>query len=302
MPSRSVVQVVARSEELWSSISLKRLLPERPEMERWPEDAVPALLTNSLLDSSSCHSRPSCFLASSSSVLLPSLMMILMSSPATIVFVCWTLVEAAPFTFRSVLLQYRRLRVEHAKEICSLRKEKCNMTDGQRTVFLIHIQSLLSSEMAEEEEILVPTSVVFQLLVRKASNDRSAWPSMTFRRPTGLVPILSPPLLLRPRRNNTFFFFVLPNSSNLVSSSDFPFYQALVHSTFALFCMYISTSRRALSRQELYRNMQTSSIETCSLRPNSVSGTTRPLLRPRKERKHRRVHGRETILFTVGNF
>jgi hypothetical protein len=125
------------------------------------------------------------------------------------------------------------------------------MTDGQRTVFLIHIQSLLSSEMAEEEEILVPTSVVFHLLVRKASNDRSAWPSMTFRRPTGLVPILSPPLLLRPRRNNTFFFFFfffLPNSSNLVFSSDFPFYQALVHSTFALFCMYISTSRRALSR------------------------------------------------------
>jgi len=111
--------------------------------------------------------------------------------------------------------------------------------------------------MAEEEEILVPTSVVFQL-VRKASNDRSAWPSMTFRRPTGLVPNLSPPLLLRPRRNNTFFFFFFPNSSNLVSSSDFPFYQALLHSSFALFCMYISTSRRALSKhaEKLYRDMQ----------------------------------------------
>jgi hypothetical protein len=156
--------------------------------------------------------------------------------------------------------------------------------------------------MAEEEEILVPTSVVFQL-VRKASNDRSAWPSMTFRRPTGLVPNLSPPLLPRPRRDKTFFFFFFfPNSSNLVSSSDFPFYQALLHSSFALFCMYISTSRRALSRQELYRNMQKSSIETCSLWPNSVSGTTGPLLRPRKERKHGRVHGRETKLFTVGNF
>ncbi len=56
VPSRSVVQVVARSEELWSSISLKTLSPERPERGRWPEDAVPALLTNSpLLDSSSCH-------------------------------------------------------------------------------------------------------------------------------------------------------------------------------------------------------------------------------------------------------
>jgi hypothetical protein len=31
---------------------------------------------------------------------LPSPMMMMMSSPATIVFVCWTLVEAAPFTFQ----------------------------------------------------------------------------------------------------------------------------------------------------------------------------------------------------------
>ncbi len=172
------------------------------------------------------------------------------------------------------------------------------MTDGRRTVFLNHVQSLLGAEMAEEEEILVPTSVVFQLLVRKASIDRSAWPSMTFRRPTGLVPILSPPLLLRPRRNNTLFLFLFffPNSSNLVSSSDFPFYQALLHSTFALFCMYISTSRRALSKhaEKLYRDMQSKA----KLRFKH-DGTP---LRPRKERKHRRVHGRETKLFTVGNF